>query len=619
MPIVIIVVVVFIVIILGCLAYYWAFPKKQQEHFENNTISVIDAAKNAQQSFTVEKCEALRPKRGLSDGRAEATVVDFIDGMRLNKFKPHNIGVDGNNGKDYCFVFDDPKHDYQDRLIYGQSCSKDNIMFKDAKFITNVYKDDKPTDVYSFDVSKCVLEIDPAKVNDDELQKFWSNVSKNECTIMTQDLRDSLANCKAEIVRMGDSFESAKKRLLEVKQGYDTECNVQRNRYNNYEMQIEAEEEKLNQCSKNLSDLNMQLGHYNEMLHGFEGYNAKLQQGYMSFSNVYGGSPNGFIPGLDSTYHSLSNDYHGVCYPSLSKYRSRERDLQAGILQAQMLQSFEKNNFIENDKLLRNLMKEDADWKQKVVDIEKTFHEKEKEHIQTGERLATVKSGHGECIERLKTVSPSKEADARACWVTLSNLKRSRDEMIESAKSFDAMAPGERNVWQECNSWKNDYIVKYGQALTSKDTCYRDAYSKVYEYGSCKSGIIGCLKELNSIKMQIDSLDTILNKQNATISNLNDELARCRRYTDNVSTTGVGTQVQVAANIAAKNAETRIDQAKSKCESQQKADAITAEIQGIQAQLAAEVRRTSTVQEVEPECPEVAVKCNLKILKDCPP
>ena len=190
---------------MGYISYIVYSRERDRESFGN---VYTPTAQDVVTSFAIEKCDILRSQQSLSNGYAEALQTEFLDGLRITKFKPKtkNPTKIMNSNNEYCFLFNDKANNYYDLAMNGiDSCTKQNPIFA-SDFIKSVYSDTSPTDMFTYDLKKCVLEIDPSKVNDASLSTFWGNIDKNDCTINTQSLRNDLSNCQLSVYEMKQNY-----------------------------------------------------------------------------------------------------------------------------------------------------------------------------------------------------------------------------------------------------------------------------------------------------------------------------------------------------------------------------------------------------------------------------
>lgn len=132
-------------------------------------------------SFNEQPCDILKGTDLSND--AYYTSTAFIPTMRLKEWKP----VDRSRMKadrSYCYIDQDEKcDDYKEH----------------APFITSVFQDAAQDITRSMPTKKCVIEIDPATITNDNLDTYWKNMGKTECGGVVLKLQKENANLQEKI------------------------------------------------------------------------------------------------------------------------------------------------------------------------------------------------------------------------------------------------------------------------------------------------------------------------------------------------------------------------------------------------------------------------------------
>lgn len=163
--------------------------------------------------YSQESCKMLYSQT-LSD-KAFVTATGFIPTQRIKKWKPNRL-IDTENS--YCFIDNDADNAKQDNLMKSLTCSKDDPIFAQSDFITNVFVDNSPDNTQNFPFNKCVIEIDPKKVTEDKLNVFWSRISDAECDALFSDIRKENKNIEDYLNDLKNKYNIARNKIADLDQ-----------------------------------------------------------------------------------------------------------------------------------------------------------------------------------------------------------------------------------------------------------------------------------------------------------------------------------------------------------------------------------------------------------------
>jgi hypothetical protein len=188
-------------LIILCILKYKS--QNTREEFQNSQITP-DAKQYQINKGGVEKCDILRV--GGSNISSYAAMLNLIDTGRIKKFKPDDTSK-LKLGKEYCYIDNDSQNNYQDLMMFGKECTNANSLFATNPMITNVYSDISSDMINSLPLEKCVLEIDPESVNNENLDKFY-NMQKDgmSCESKIRKIRDSLNANAAEYMALSNVY-----------------------------------------------------------------------------------------------------------------------------------------------------------------------------------------------------------------------------------------------------------------------------------------------------------------------------------------------------------------------------------------------------------------------------
>lgn len=118
-------------------------------------------------------------KNKVEDSKIYVNMRNVLEAGRIKKFKPKDRTTLDNKNKEYCFIYDDPIADLQDKMMINKECNIHNVLFKDNPMISDVFVDNKQDNVYKLPYRKCVLEIDKKNVNRENLVTFYKHHDGN--------------------------------------------------------------------------------------------------------------------------------------------------------------------------------------------------------------------------------------------------------------------------------------------------------------------------------------------------------------------------------------------------------------------------------------------------------
>jgi hypothetical protein len=143
--------------------------------------------------------------------------LSFLPTMRIKEWKPTNTeGLDSN--MTYCYVDNDSNSGINDFLFSAKSCT-DSIFNNGISFINKTFTNNQQDRNKSMPSQKCVLEIDPSKVNDSQLNNFWTAVQDDECDGLFAPIQASNIAMKKRITVLDHDID----KLNKLKVGYGTE------------------------------------------------------------------------------------------------------------------------------------------------------------------------------------------------------------------------------------------------------------------------------------------------------------------------------------------------------------------------------------------------------------
>ena len=153
---------------------------------------------SALDAFNEQPCDILKGTDLSED--AYYTSTSFIPTMRLKEWKPVDRAMIKSD-RQYCYIDMD-----------NDSC---DMYDKHAPFITNVFKDTSQDITRSMPTKKCVIEIDPSQVNNQELDKYWTSMGKAECNGVMLYLQQENANLQTKIEKVSHTIKDLEKTKTE--------------------------------------------------------------------------------------------------------------------------------------------------------------------------------------------------------------------------------------------------------------------------------------------------------------------------------------------------------------------------------------------------------------------
>ena len=192
----IVIITIALIIILWVIVLLWR-QKKGVEGFSSN-IKDDQAIRHNEEtkqklrnSLAIESCDVLQASPNAEmDGDAEDTMNRILKGHRLNKFKSNEVKNDNVN-KEFCYMYNDEENNMKDYLLI-EGCSKENNLFKNTPFITNVFETEQKDATHTIPLKKCVIEIDKTKVDTEQLNPFWQKWKLGTCTSITDPIRNQI-------------------------------------------------------------------------------------------------------------------------------------------------------------------------------------------------------------------------------------------------------------------------------------------------------------------------------------------------------------------------------------------------------------------------------------------
>ena len=492
------------------------------EHF----VAVNDAAvKAGLKEFGLEKCSIL--KNGDLDVGADMMMKQYVDGLRINVFKPSNT-KDLDSSKTYCYLNNDFSYNAQDMLMADQPCSTTHPHFKNATFITNVFTDDKPSSILNAPINKCVLEIDPQKVTKEALQSFWGNIGETKCSDLYNPLRTANKECKAEMDKKTAKYA---KELEEYRKSRDLSKSKME------EMTREADaklavlnkvESELRQCRadtvKTTQDIANVVGRIRALKIEIQRLNQQMYNLQKEMAAV----------NLDDTKSILSKDracrnqitlYDKFVFEKLEDIRSREEYLETQMknlndkfnaIMKQIAESIKgsKTAYDEYTKIKIPNEEKAIEYNIKETDKEQSAWDRCEEDYK---RLKPWQQLLDECkAEKLPYEGPG------GLVASASNQEREsrRQYMFERARKNDCL------YWQSTNRSKIDEITGLVSVCNSNVDMVRDLTS------GCAADTKACKDKFAELNEQLSSKGSKVDANQATIIDLTNEILKCTKKAD---------------------------------------------------------------------------------------
>lgn len=130
--------------------------------------------------YVPQKCMDLYSFSPKISENAFYTMTSMVDGVRLLRHSDNS-----------CYLVD-PNEVPQEAI-------------KNSDFVTKIYDDVTRHRTLTVPVKKTVIEYDKSKINEDQLNKFWTNWSTNDqCSLETKPLREKLQSKRNELSKLQD-------------------------------------------------------------------------------------------------------------------------------------------------------------------------------------------------------------------------------------------------------------------------------------------------------------------------------------------------------------------------------------------------------------------------------
>jgi uncharacterized coiled-coil DUF342 family protein len=178
------------------------YSQNQKETFTDSLVSpYMDSVYKDQ---GIELCDVLSSSNYMAR--------NYVDSLRIMKWKPsekdpqYNNYIASQKDHDYCFFFAesdkgllkvDSNLGYmpvKDPLASFSNCSKDNSLFKDTSFITDVFESTGFDKTHRLPYKKCVLQINKQNANDSNVNAFWDGFSGGNNQAFCQGMVNALQN-----------------------------------------------------------------------------------------------------------------------------------------------------------------------------------------------------------------------------------------------------------------------------------------------------------------------------------------------------------------------------------------------------------------------------------------
>lgn len=202
------------------------------------TAPFLDKAIYGSSGAGIQACDVLRkPFDPVSD--------NFVDTFRLRKWVPqrHQSGAaasTNNNtlysqgikdNKQFCYFFTNSNDIVDERtgermapvldpISSVAACDKASSLFAGAPFIDKAFLDTSLDATHTLPYSKCVLQIDPAKINSASLSNFWAQM--NDSSSSSAFCKGYLASVSKEIEAVAAAISAVHNALLPYRVKYDS-------------------------------------------------------------------------------------------------------------------------------------------------------------------------------------------------------------------------------------------------------------------------------------------------------------------------------------------------------------------------------------------------------------
>lgn len=160
--------------------------KNKKESFQNGG-GEEEATKKAEHDLMdysgTESCDYLRTENNQMEQKTIDTMHAVLNGFRLNKWKPTTDTDNKNKNKKYCYLYDDKENHMKDIMMDSVPGGCDG--FKNYEIVSDAFTTNHVDRTHTIPIQKCVLEIDPTKLVDSNLNAFWDSWNHNRCEYLT--------------------------------------------------------------------------------------------------------------------------------------------------------------------------------------------------------------------------------------------------------------------------------------------------------------------------------------------------------------------------------------------------------------------------------------------------
>jgi len=178
-----ILIILFIMVLIIILVY--ESHKSQYEHFNADSLKP-DYVNTVYHDKGIEACRALSASNYMA--------TNFIDSLRMRVWKPLSTDqhykeyLEAKSNSEFCYYFmDNDKRILKtnefpngyspitDPLANAASCKKENPVFKDHDFITNVFESTGYDSTHNLPYKKCVMQINKEQATPEVVESFWKS------------------------------------------------------------------------------------------------------------------------------------------------------------------------------------------------------------------------------------------------------------------------------------------------------------------------------------------------------------------------------------------------------------------------------------------------------------
>ena len=146
--------------------------------------------------LTEESCSILAHPDISANNIANSTM--FLSTNRIKQWKPKNLTkLDPN--KTYCYIDHDEKNSIQDITMAGEGkCTR---LARNVPFIDRTFEDNELDNARTFPHNKCVIEIDPKKIDGPSANTFWRQISELHCDGIKEEIFRENKVLEAELAK----------------------------------------------------------------------------------------------------------------------------------------------------------------------------------------------------------------------------------------------------------------------------------------------------------------------------------------------------------------------------------------------------------------------------------